>query len=244
VDASRGGIFLTITATNPSNDIRNIRLIMPGFEETYATQVFHPAFLEAAGRSKVLRFMDWMATNNSPQVTWADRPKPSDAVYAVRGAPVEVMVDLANRLGADPWFCMPHQADDDYVTRFATYVRDHLHPGLRVSVEYSNEVWNGIFDQAGYAQEQGLALGLSTHPFEAQLRHYSVRAVHIFDIWTTVFGGTDRLVRVMAAQSANPWTATTELDSRDAFTKTDALAIAPSFGAGYGTPDKAATTVA
>jgi hypothetical protein len=52
---------------------------MPGFEETSATQVFHPDFFEAAGAYRVLRFMDWMATNNSGQVAWADRPQPFSA---------------------------------------------------------------------------------------------------------------------------------------------------------------------
>ncbi|MCX7958764.1 MAG: cellulose-binding protein [Deltaproteobacteria bacterium] len=244
VEPRRGTLFLNITATKPGNYIRNIRIIMPGFEQTYNSQVFHPDFLKAISVYKVIRFMDWMATNNSDQVEWADRPKPTDAVYTIRGAPVEVMVDLVNRLGIDPWFCMPHKANDEYVTQFATYVRDHLAPGLKVYVEYSNEVWNNMFAQAGYARDRGLALGLSSNDFEAQLRYYSRRAVEIFNIWTKVFGGTDRLVRVMASQAANVWTATTELDFENAFTRTDALAIAPYFGGGYGEPANSLSTLA
>ena len=73
---------------------------------------------------------------------------------------VEVMVALANQLSADPWFCIPHMADDDYVARFAAIARDNVDPGLKIHVEYSNEVWNSGFSQATYAREQGLAEGL------------------------------------------------------------------------------------
>jgi hypothetical protein len=35
---------------------------------------------------------------------------------------VEVMVKLANLVGASPWFAMPHTADDDYHRKFAAQV--------------------------------------------------------------------------------------------------------------------------
>ena len=44
----------------------------------------------------------------------------------VNGMSVEYMVQLANDLDADPWFNMPHLADDTFVRNFATHVRDHL----------------------------------------------------------------------------------------------------------------------
>lgn len=61
------------------------------------------------------------------------------------GVPVEVMVGLANRVGAAPWFNMPHTATDDYTTKFAELVRDTLRPDVAVYVEFSNEVckWRG-----------------------------------------------------------------------------------------------------
>ena len=33
------GIFLTVERTNPANPIRNIRVIMPGYEDSYKQQV-------------------------------------------------------------------------------------------------------------------------------------------------------------------------------------------------------------
>jgi hypothetical protein len=48
---------------------RNIRIITPGFEESYLTSPFHPAFLASLENFTVLRFMDWMHANsgNTPE---------------------------------------------------------------------------------------------------------------------------------------------------------------------------------
>jgi hypothetical protein len=158
---------------------------------------------------------------------------------AVRGVAVEYMVRLCNQLGVAPWFCLPHRATDDYVRQFARAVKAELKPSLRVYVEYSNECWNGQFQQARYCQEQGQKLGLSGNAYEAQLRYYSQRSVEIFKIWEEVFGGRDRLVRVLATQSANPWTGRTALAWKGAARQADAIAIAPYFGHRWGSPKTA-----
>jgi hypothetical protein len=139
------------------------------------------------------------------------------------------MVELCNRLGTHGWFNIPHLADDDYVGQFAGYVRDHMRPDLRAYVEYSNEVWNGMFGQSEHAKKLGRAEGLSNDDFEAQLRYYSRRSVQIFKIWESVFGGTQRLVRVMGSMAANDWASRTVLDFEQASKHADALAIAPYF---------------
>ncbi len=233
---SDAGIHLKITATNPSNYIKNIRVVMPGQLATYATQPFHPAFLDIIKDFSVLRFMDWGRTNNSPLVNWADRTTPQSAFQSSeKGVCVEGMVALSNIAMADPWFCMPHRASDDYVTQFATLVRDTLDPARKVYVEYSNEVWNGQFSQAQYAQQQGLALGLSSNAFQAQLRFYSKRSVEVFNIWKAVFGTqSGRVVGVLAGQASNPWTGQVIMDWQNAYQSADAYAVAPYFGGSLG----------
>jgi hypothetical protein len=62
------------------------------------------------------------------------------------------------------------------------------------------------------------------------LRQYSEDAVAAFGIWDDVFGGTDRLVRVLAAQHDNPWTSKTILRWKRAYDHADALAVAPYWG--------------
>jgi hypothetical protein len=166
--------------------------------------IFNPDWLRHVRDMRVLRFMEWMSTNNSLQVTWQDRPHPADATYHyyVRGVPVEVMVALANEVGADAWFTMPHMADDDYVRRFATYVRDHLRPGLKAYVEYSNEVWNWQFAQATYAGEQAAARW-GDDVGDGWMQYAGLRAAQVADIWTDIFAdqAAERLVRVIATQT-------------------------------------------
>jgi hypothetical protein len=44
------------------------------------------------------------------------------------------------------WFCIPFKADDDYVRKYAEYLKTNLREDIKIYVEYSNEVWNGFFD--------------------------------------------------------------------------------------------------
>lgn len=238
------GIWLQLLATNPKNPIRNIRLIMPGFEKTYQTQPFHPLFLKRLSKFKTIRFMDWMATNNSPVSNWSERATPSLATQATdKGVALEYMINLANTLHANPWFTIPHQATDDYVRKLATTVRDRLDPSLKPHIEYSNEVWNNIFSQTNYAQKRGLAENLDQNGFTAALRYYSQRSVEVFKIWEQVFGGKSRLVRILASQGANPWVGEQVLTWKSAYKYADAYAIAPYFGNDLSNPNQVDKTL-
>jgi hypothetical protein len=237
-EGASGGFVLRLLDTDPDDYVRNIRVVMPGAELTYEAQPYTPGFLARWQGMACLRFMDFQETNNQHVERWADRPQPRHATFAQRGAPVEVLVDLANRLHVDPWFCMPHRADDDYVRSFATYVKERLDPGLCVYVEYSNEVWNAMFEQHRHAQERGLAQGLAPDAFSAGLRFYAKRSVEVFRIWESVFGGRSRLTRVLAAQAANSYTGGEILAFAGG--EADALAIAPYISFNV-TPDDAPT---
>src|SRR5262249_4853567 len=179
--------------------------------------------------------------NNSEQAEWADRPTTDLHSQALKGVAVEYMVLLCNTLGAEPWFCMPHKASDDYVRQFARLVKQSLKPGLKAHVEYSNECWNGMFGQANYCKEQGRMLNLSANEYEAQLRYYSRRSVEGFKIWEAEFR-QERLVRVLASQAANPYAGTVVMDWQEASKSADAIAIAPYFGHRFGDPKTADQT--
>ncbi len=233
VEPSKGGFHLRLLATNPHNYIRNIRVIMPGFEKTYQTNPFHPVFLNRWKGMACLRFMDWMHTNGSKISKWSERPTLKDATFSKRGIALELMIDLCNRLKTDAWFCMPHLADDDYVRNFAEMVKDRLNRDLKVYVEYSNEVWNSQFAQTRYSWEKAKELGLGPkeRPWEGGGMYYAERSVEIFKIWQEVFGGRERLVGVLAWQSGNTWwMERIVLPYHDAYKHADALAIAPYIG--------------
>jgi hypothetical protein len=184
IDISKeaGNVFLGISATNPNNYVRNIRVIRESQLDAYkAGEVFNPVWLEKIKAFKTVRFMDWMDTNNSTQKEWSDRPKPEDYSWALDGAPVEIMVALANKLKANPWFNIPHQATDEYITNFAKIVKEKLDPSLTAYVEHSNEVWNWQFGQAQYANQQGRAKW-GDHG-DAFMQWNGMKAAQICDIW-------------------------------------------------------------
>lgn len=206
VTGGGAGICLHIIETDPNktgNYIRNIRVVPEQYEKTFATQIFNPDWVEKIKGFQTLRFMDWMETNNSPQKNWEDRPKLTDSTWQGKGTPIEVMVTLANRLKADAWFNMPHLATDDYIRKFAEYVKANLDPQLKAYVEYSNEVWNWQFQQAQYASEQGKArwgadLG------DAWMQFSGMKAAQVCDIWKKeVFKeASNRVFCVIATQTA------------------------------------------
>lgn len=206
VDAKGNGILLTITSTDPKkngNYIRNIRVIQAEYEKNFKNEIFNPLFLEKIKNFKVLRFMDWMGTNGSEQQEWSRRPIPTNASYADRGnVPIEIMVALANKVKAEPWFNMPHKATDEYISKFAQLVKEQLDPNLKVYVEFSNEVWNGSFQQWHYASEQGKARW-GQDKADAYMQWYGMRTAQMCDIWKSVFGSQkNRVVCVLATQRA------------------------------------------
>ncbi len=232
----RGSVFIRLLEVDFENYPTNIRFVMPGFEDSYETEPFHPIFLARWHGMAAVRFMDWMHTNNSTIATWQDRPTRADATWSKKGVPLEVMIDLANRLETDAWFCMPHLATDDYVSRFAGMVDAQLDHDRVVYVEYSNEVWNGQFQQQRHAGDAGLDLGIGQNHWDAGWHFYAKRSIEMFDIWSRVFGDAagERMVRVLATQAGNPYVAEQilkfEVDGKPAGEQADALAIAPYFG--------------
>jgi len=196
-------VTVNITRTDPRRNgdyIRNITIVHERDIAAYdAGEIFNPRWLALIDDMRLLRFMDWMQTNNSIQSEWADRPRVGDYTYVQRGAPLEIMLALANRIGADPWFNMPHLATSDYMAQFAAMVRDQLRPDLKVHVEYSNEVWNFIFEQAKWAEAQGRRRWGRENSW---VQFYAVRAVEMAQIWDAAFAGqTDRLDKVIATHT-------------------------------------------
>ena len=261
---------LVIRATDPKNYIRNIRILMSGgicknaphkhvqdnsdcasndylsFEENYKTILFNPYYIDFMRHFKVVRFMnmqgmtrnpieDWKDRNTLEKATWGGKPKS-------RGAPVEIMVELANHLKANPWFSMPYKASDDYIQEFAQYVNDNLDPELKVYVEYSNETWNPIFVHHEYAMQMGIKQNLDKEESVAGQKYYSKRSVETFNIWQKEFKGTERLIRTIGGWSSNSRLSSLLLSYKDAYKYTDALAIAPYFTAKLDKIRKAETT--
>ena len=216
VTPAEPGIQICITQTDPANPVRNIRLYPVSWEaQALAGEVFSPDFLARLQGFSALRFMDWQRTNNSTQSDFTKRAMPTDARYtSERGVPVEVMVDLANRLKVQPWFNIPQPASDAYVSAFSALVRDRLVATSPVYVEYSNEIWNDQFTQGQAIGAQGVSQfsGQPGSDFDKRLNRFGERTAQICQLWRTAFGAqADRVRCVMAGQAANTYIAETAL---------------------------------
>ena len=199
-----GSVEIRIQRTDRghTNDyVRNITVVKQEHLDDYAQgAVFNPHWLSRIQGFSALRFTGWMATNGSTQVEWTNRPQVTDYTWGRNGVPAEVMLALTAKLSTNPWFSMPHAASDDYFQHFAQLVVDRLTDEQRVYVEYSNEVWNGQFPQAHWAEDQARARWGDD---DLRMQFYGARAAEMAQIWSEVFGdrASDQLVRVMATQT-------------------------------------------
>ena len=185
-----GNWWFTIAETDPEgtgNYIRDISVVRNEQLDLFRVgALFNPRWLSLIEDARQLRFMNWIQTNKSRDERWEDITSPDYYTWsdpAGQEVPLEVQVRLANEVGADPWFNIPHLANDDYVRQFATFVRDHLDPRLRAHVELTNEAWNWQFPQTHELVEAGQALWGN-----GQVGVYYVkRATEVMQVWDTVF---------------------------------------------------------
>lgn len=259
-----GGVSMLIEATNPSDYLRDIVITIPGgicegdpfthvqgprkckgrrflaYADHSQSILFYPVFLERLRSYSVLRFVNWMQTNNSRVAKWSQRtPQSARTWTGASGAPVEVLFELANRVSAHPWLTIPHKADDDYARNLAQMGQAKLNPELRVYVEHSNEVWNAQFAQSAYATQQGAA---QVPPID-QIQFHALRSRELGGIFRDHLGAS-RVVAVLAAQTGNGWTGSHALDYLNlrfqGHIGIDALAIGPYFAVMPGPKEAAA----
>lgn len=195
---------------------------------------FNPDFLNFMKDFKVVRFMNMSGITRNNLRSWNDRPTTQKSTWGgkegVRGVPLEVMIELANILNIDPWFNVPHNADDTFIYRMAQTVKQKLKPNLRIYIEYTNEAWNNIFvPQAEHMKQTGYKLKLDKNRDIAGSKYYSKQSVNIFKVWERVFGNNNRLVRVMGGMTTNSKLTETLLGFEGAYKHVDALAVAPYF---------------
>ena len=251
-----GMVAISINSTDPQNTgnyLRNIEVVKQEHIQAHeAGALFNPLWLDIIDDAHALRFMDWQGTNDSTVRTWSERPQEGNYTYN-KGVPVEVMVELANTTGTEPWFNIPWHADATYIREFATYVRDNLNPDLRAHIELSNEVWNWMFDQAQDASEAaqerfGQDLG------NGWMQEYGARSAEMARILDQVYDGSeDQLVKVVSTHTYWPglekailgapdWEA--QSPENDApYLSFDTYAITGYFGNSLGTDTKAGTVL-
>ncbi len=207
-----GHVWIDILTSQAGNHVRNIRILPEQYANGGTYPTFLPKYLEGLRPFHAMRLMDWTSTNNSTQKNWSDRiTKTHYSQGTARGMALEYAIELCNELKSDAWFCVPHAASDDYMRRMARLIRDRLNANLKVYVEYSNEVWNWQFQQAGWVLNN--APGSVDSYVSADLRAINPASAdhpeknaymmaRTFRIFKSEFTGTNasRLVRVAAVQ--------------------------------------------
>jgi hypothetical protein len=158
----------------------------------------------------------------------------------------EWMIDLCNRQQADAWVTVPHLTFEHqgYWTQLAQLLIDRLDTGLKVYIEYSNETWNFIFDQASYCRDKGNELNLDSDQYKAGFEFHVYAAVRLFEHFDDVWGANNpRLVKVIAGQSVNTWMTGVHLAALDNDVinpngvRPTVYSIAPYFGNGASSID-------
>ncbi len=269
VDAASPQFSLTIILTartwdpeevvDPAEYVRNIRVVVPGYESTYETEIFHPRFLDNVDDYSVLRLMDWMDTVEGGTVSYSEYPTASSARW--RKAPATIMAELANRLGADIWVNVPHLADQGFLTGLASDLAGALDASRKLYVEFSGETWNPEFDAyldlaiAGCNAYPDLAAGCHADQVPnnavpcdghagqpipacdtARIRTTSQRSLDAWAAFDAAFdadvagSSASRLVRVMASRLGDAQLHDALLSHQDAYQSADALAVAGYFG--------------
>lgn len=172
-------------ASTRADGVTKVQFWRPGYP-TDGSVSFTREFVAAMSKVHVIRGMDFVSANCNPSVTWADRTNMNylGHVYC-KGQPWELLVQLANAANRDIWLNVPVRADDTYIRNLALLLRygsdgvnpytrpqanpvyPPLKPGLRVYLEYGNELWNpgpGFYG-FGWALELARArMGNTAHP--------------------------------------------------------------------------------
>jgi hypothetical protein len=198
-----------------NNPLRDLRLISPGYDRD-TTQVVRDEFKQRVEPFSTVRFMDWNRTNSSVAEQWSAR-RPAD--YAIQtvgfrdplpmgGMAYEHMIDVANELGKDVWFNVPHRVDEDYMRNMARLIDGRLDAKHKVIMEFSNELWN--FRQGPELGQAMIHPDWSWQNNHGQTLYYGAVAPKIkqmSDVFRQEFGDAtaDRLEIVLAGQSENRW---------------------------------------
>lgn len=115
---------------------------------------------------------------------------------------------------------------------------------MQIYIEYSNEVWNGLFAQSKYAEQEGLRLNFSTVGSLAKYRFYAYRSVEIFKIWEDVFSPTGvKINKVLSTWTISPSATQEILSFQNASQHATFVGVGPYFDCdGIASPSKAGFT--
>ena len=189
--------------------VSNVQVWRPG--ANVGVDRFYGPFVKLLAPFDTVRFMDFLSTNGSTQVKWADRPLPTDRNYTIKGGCYEDALLLCKQTNKAPWLCIPCQADDDYLKQLVALVKQRARGP--VYIEWSNEIWNSAFPQWKQAMElaaadKSLAYDCTGDPNILLYRWMGKQAVNISKAAQAAYGVNDirkcPIRPILAGQWGNP----------------------------------------
>jgi len=225
------------SATNTGvTNIKLMRPTTVGGSTTYPTStVFTPALKAIVAKFSTVRFMDYLGTNGTIAKVWSDRVPPNYASQSVykpgygwqgAGGSWEYAIQFANETNKDMWVNIPEAANDTYVSNIALMIKygsDGVNPysttqaspiyaplnaGLKVYVEYSNELWNSgsafaqfgmnVADATAEVNAGGSPLNWDgdTNTAYWGARRSAKRTMEISNIFRNVFGSSAMMTTI------------------------------------------------
>ena len=235
-NSCEAGIILTLTRTSSSDQLRNLRLFLPGYNENSGYWTDH--YVDYFANFGLVRFA-WGSGMYSPMSEWSERVQLDKLTWAAGdasdpGLPYEAMIALANEADADLWINVPPRASNDFELQMAELIRSTLNTNHSYWMEWGNEQWNcGEWGYEGcvylYETIEGTELDPPTQ--------YAREVVTTADNFLSVFENErDRLVVILGGQTDNAWqleTAATELNRLNRMDIIDVIALGPYFSNHY-----------
>jgi hypothetical protein len=224
------------SASTVADGVTEVKLWRPGYAD--GSTVFTKEFIDAMRKVHVIRTMDFIEANSNPTASWDERRKPTRIGQGNElGQSWETMVQLANATGRDIWINVPVRANDEYIMKLAKLfkygsdgsepysstqsnpVYPPLAPGLKLYVEYGNEIWNASPGFYGFSRAKAMSDAVrldTTHPiandgpvtdtYVGLRRWVAFRSGIISQTFRSVFGDGDMMSTVrpiLAAQVGN-----------------------------------------
>lgn len=219
VGATDSYLSLNFLQTNGGvRDVKMMKPILPNSTQSYTfDKLFTNEIKTVMSKASCIRFLGMNVTNGDTlTVDWNQRV-PDDYYWPSlnkngygwegRGASWETMIKYCNEMNIDGWINVPVLASDDYVMQLATLWKNGLNPGLKLYIEYSNELWNTgsafgqTFKNHNLAKAE-VAAGNSSLNFDGETNDWALawrrvakRQVEISNIFRSVVGDAEMVTR-------------------------------------------------
>ena len=205
-----GSLGLLIRSSEALDPVRNIRVLLPGASESDTHYPFNKAFVDKLKPFKALRFMNWIGSYWSEDSLWSDRRQKDyytqfnmiDWPFAKeKSMAYEYMIQLCNLTGSDLWLSIPFGAGEDYVENLGKLINENLNSGLKVYLEYGNEVWNHGFNylkQYNYVKEN-VPSNLAQSDHQYRYVYHANKAFQAFKKYNN-----HQIIRIIGGHQANP----------------------------------------